>query len=93
MVAGGAPACGHKLWGLNVGARADALVVNSSEPALLGVPDSRTLDATIFSSPSAPFADVMVGGRWVIRDGAHAGTTAIAGEFVDAMRELWADVL
>jgi formimidoylglutamate deiminase len=93
VVAGGAPACGHKLWGLNVGARADALVVNSSQPALLGVPESRTLDAMIFSSPSAPFDDVMVAGRWVIRDGAHAACTAIAGEFVDAMRGLWADVL
>jgi formimidoylglutamate deiminase len=93
LVTGGAPACGHTLWGLTVGARADALLVNSSEPALLGVPESRTLDAMIFSSPSAPFADVMVAGRWVIRDGVHAGTSAVAGAFADAMRGLWADVL
>ena len=93
VVAGGAPACGHKLWGLAVGARADALVVNSSEPALLGVPESRTLDAMIFSSPSAPFADVMVAGRWVIREGVHAGSSAFASAFADAMRGLWADVL
>ncbi len=93
VVAGGAPACGHERWGLTVGARADALVVNSSEPALLGVPHSRTLDAMIFSSPSAPFADVMVAGRWVIREGAHAATTTIADAFVDAMQGLWADVL
>ncbi len=93
VVAGGAPACGQKLWGLTVGARADVLVVNSSQPALLGVPDSRTLDAMIFSSPSTPFDDVMVAGRWVIRDGAHAATTTIADAFADAMRGLWADVL
>ena len=93
VVEGGAPACGHKFWGLSVGARADALVVNSSEPALLGVPESRTLDAMIFSSPSAPFADVMVAGRWVIRDGAHSATDSIASAFADAMRGLWADVL
>ena len=93
VVAGGAPACGHKFWGLSVGARADALVVNSTEAALLGVPESRTLDAMIFSSPSAPFADVMVAGRWVIRDGVHSATNSIASAFADAMRGLWADVL
>ncbi len=89
VVAGGAPACGHARWGLVVGARADALVVNSSQPALLGVPDSRTLDAMIFSSPSAPFDNVMVAGQWVIRDGAHADTTAVADAFANAMRALW----
>ena len=93
VVAGGAPACGHKLWGLSVGARADALAVNSSEPALLGVPDSRTLDAMIFSSPSASFDDVMVAGRWVVRDGTHSSTGTIAVAFNDAMHHLWRDVL
>lgn len=92
IVAGGAPACGHKQWGLTVGARADALVVDGSQPALLGVPNSRTLDAMMFSSPSAPFDDVMVAGRWVIRDGAHPSTGAIAVAFADAMRQLWSDV-
>ena len=93
MVAGGAAASGHKFWGLTVGARADALVVNASQPALLGVPDLRTLDAMIFSSPSALFDDVMVAGRWVIQNGAHAANRAIADSFADAMRGLWADVL
>lgn len=93
VVAGGASACGHTLWGLTVGARADALVVNPSQAALLGVPDARTLDALIFSSPSAPFDDVMVAGRWVIRNGAHGATTTIASAFTDAMQGLWADVL
>ena len=91
VVAGGAPAAGHASWGLSVGARADALVVNSSEPALLGVPDSRTLDAMVFSSPSAPFNDVMVGGEWVIRQGLHKAQGEIANTFADAMRALWAD--
>ncbi len=93
VVSGGAAAAGHARWGLTVGARADALVVDAFQPALLGVPESRTLDAMIFSSPSAPFDDVMVAGRWVIRDGAHAATNTIADAFADAMRGLWADVL
>ena len=91
--AGGAAASGHTVWGLAVGARADALVVNSTQPALLGVPESRTLDAMIFSSPSLPFHEVMVAGRWVIQRGAHAATTTIASAFTEAMRGLWGDVL
>ena len=86
---GGAHAAGHERWGLCVGARADALVVNSSTLALLGVSESRTLDAMIFSSPSQSFADVMVAGRWVIRDGVHAARDEIANEFVLAMSQLW----
>ncbi len=93
MMAGGASACGHACWGLVVGARADALVVNSSQPSLLGVPELRTLDAMIFSSPSAAFDDVMVAGRWVIRDVVHTKKTEIAAEFANAMRGLWADAL
>jgi formimidoylglutamate deiminase len=92
VVTGCANACGHSMWGLIEGARADALVVDSTESALLGVPPSRTLDAMIFSSPSAAFADVMVAGRWVIRHGTHAEATPITTAFTDAMRGLWADL-
>ncbi len=92
VVAGGAPAAGHAYWGLTVGARADALVVNSSEPALLGVPQLRMLDAMVFSSPSEPFSDVMVGGRWVIQSGQHGAQHRIQAQFADAMGTLWADI-
>jgi len=34
----------------------------------------------------------MVAGRWVIRDGAHPKTDAIAAAFNDAMRQLWSDI-
>ncbi len=64
----GAAASGEPLWGLVKGARADALVADRREPALLGVPASNTLDALVFSSPARPWRDVMVAGRWVIRD-------------------------
>ena len=89
MVSTGASACGRERWGLCVGARADALKVNSAEPALLGIPESRTLDAMVFSSPSQSFNDVMVAGRWVIRHGEHAAAGAIASAFETAMRALW----
>jgi len=92
VVAGSAAAAGEASWGLVAGARADALVVDAAEPALLGIPAERTLDAMVFSSPSQSFAKVMVAGRWAIAEGANAGAAdaAIAQQFADAMRGLWA---
>jgi len=91
MAAGGAAAAGQQRWGLTVGARADALVINPSEQALLGVPQSRTLDAMVFSSPSQSFSDVMVAGKWVARGGMHSAQGSIANAFDDAMRAIWTD--
>ena len=88
---GGGAAAGEPVWGLRPGARADALVADPAEPALLGIPPGRTLDALVFSSPGRPWRDVMVAGRWVLRDGRHAQGEAIERRFVQAMQELAAD--
>ncbi len=87
---GAAAAAGQSRWGVVVGARADALVVDASEPALLGIPPMRTLDAMVFSSPSNAFADVMVAGRWVVTGGAHPAQRSTSNAFANAMREIWA---
>lgn len=89
VAAAGARACGEPLWGLAPGARADALVAAARADALLGVPQEHWLDALVFSSPAAPWADVMVAGRWLLRGGAHAGAEPIARRFEAAMAELW----
>jgi len=83
---GSAPAAGFARWGLLNGARADALVVDAKDPALLGIDASRLLDALVFSSPARPFVDVMVAGRWVIDAQREA---EIGTRFEHAMRELW----
>ncbi len=85
----GAAAAGRPIWGLAVGARADALVADTDESATLGIPTSRWLDAMVFSSPTRPWRDVMVAGHWVIRGHHHAQSSAIAGAFGTAMAELW----
>ena len=57
----GSAACGGAAWGLLVGARADALVVDPGDPAdpadpgdptTLGIPPERWLNAQLFSSPA-----------------------------------------
>jgi len=88
-LAGGAAAAGFTRWGLVPGARADLLVVDSEGAALLGVPDSQVLDALVFSSPSRPFRDVMVAGRWVAREHRHPQAAHIAARFASAMQEIW----
>ncbi len=85
---GGAAAMGEAAWGLVVGARADALVVDVREDALLGLASDLTLDALLFSSPGSPWRDVLVAGHWVIRDHRHAQAEAIARRFEAAMHEL-----
>jgi formimidoylglutamate deiminase len=87
--AGGAAAAGFARWGLEPGARADLLVVDTGAPALLGIPAPFTLDALVFSSPNRPFRDVLVAGRWITRDHRTPRAAGIAQRFTAAMQELW----
>ncbi len=88
VVAGSAAAAGRSGWGLVAGARADALLVHAQDDALLGIDPRRSLDALVFSSPTSSWRDVMVAGRWVIRDGRHASAAMIAERFASALGEL-----
>ena len=87
--AGGAKAAGFATWGLVQGARADLLVLDAGHASLLGVAPAHTLDAFVFSSPGAAFGDVMVGGRWVLRDGLASDAAPTAQRFEQAMHTLW----
>jgi formimidoylglutamate deiminase len=87
--AGGASAAGMgRPWGLCVGARADALLPDAQDPALLAIPSTHWLDSLVFSSPGLRWRDVMVAGRWAIRDHRHARGNAISTAFSAAMTQL-----
>ncbi|MEO8634347.1 MAG: formimidoylglutamate deiminase [Gemmatimonadales bacterium] len=88
-LAGGASAAGFARWGLEAGARADLLVIDTADTGVIGVPASHLLDALVFSSPGRPFRDVMVGGRWVIRDHQLPRSAEIANRFTESMGALW----
>jgi formimidoylglutamate deiminase len=87
----GAAASGHANWGLQVGARADALVLDVQAPGLLGVPGSHLLDALVFATHPPAIRDVYVAGQQVIRQGQHPAQSAVAQHFEAAMRELWGE--
>jgi len=89
----GSPNCycrgaGQRSWGLVAGARADALVVDVADPALRGVAARKMLDALVFSSPTLPWKDVIVAGRWSIRAGRHKSAAAIARRYAKAIAAL-----
>jgi formimidoylglutamate deiminase len=85
----GGPAAGQKTWGLRAGARADALVLDTQSPGLIGVPASHTLDTLLFASDRPAFKDVYVAGRQVIADGRHVEQANIATRFSQVMQNLW----
>jgi formimidoylglutamate deiminase len=80
---------GLKTWGLQAGARADALLIDRSHSALLGVPDTHLIDALVFNSPSPRWRDVMVAGQWRLRAGHHPLREQLAQAHEEAMRGLW----
>jgi formimidoylglutamate deiminase len=89
VVSGGGHAAGFAEWGLKVGARADALVLNTHAPGLLGIPSSHVLDALVFATDAPMFREVYVAGNRVMVDGKHAQEAAIAERFAEVMLALW----
>jgi formimidoylglutamate deiminase len=87
-LAGGRAATTRPLGGIQVGNRADFLVLDPESSPLLGVPQPQTLDALVFSSPGANFRAVFVAGRQVPH--ATAIRREVADNFRQVMRQLWA---
>ncbi|MEQ1804758.1 MAG: formimidoylglutamate deiminase, partial [Burkholderiaceae bacterium] len=85
----GARAAGQARWGLEVGARADALVLDAQAPGLLGAAAAQTLDALVFAADSGAIAHAYVAGRAVVERGRHCAAARIAARFKDTMAELW----
>lgn len=88
LSASAAPA-GYQRWGLLAGARADALVLNSSSDALLGMPSSHLLDGLVFNSSEPKFSEVLIAGEVKLHEQRHVNEEAIALRFKQVMHELW----
>ncbi|MDH3966367.1 MAG: formimidoylglutamate deiminase [Rhodospirillales bacterium] len=89
-LAGGAQALGRPLGKLAPGCRADLLVLDADCPALIGKPDELLLDAMVFAGNDNPVRDVMVGGRWVVRERRHGEEAAVLAAYKAALAELTA---
>ena len=71
-LAGGARALGQNVGEIAVNRRADLVVMNGEDAALVEHSGDTLIDAAIFGPVRQPVRDVMAGGAWVVRDGHHA---------------------
>jgi formimidoylglutamate deiminase len=88
-LAGGVRSAGQASWGLAVGARADALVLDAQTPGQRGVPPSHALDAWVFATDAPQAQSVYVAGQAVLVNGRHADEARIAERFSATMAVLW----
>jgi len=84
----GALACGRRLGALEVGRRADIVVLDQNSPLFAGRNDDEIIDTFVFASSGNAVRDVMVGGRWLVQDGRHYAETALAAGFKRAMQNV-----
>jgi len=87
-LAGGAQVSGRRCGAIAVGHMADLVVLDTEHPALVGRRGDGVLDAWLFSGNRTPVRHVMVGGKWVVRDGEHHAQQTIAAAFAHTMRRL-----
>ncbi|MES2319577.1 MAG: formimidoylglutamate deiminase [Pseudomonadota bacterium] len=85
---GGAAASGRPVGALAVGKRADLLVLDSEHPNLAGIAAADVLGTLVFCGNDNLVRDVMVGGRWVVRERQHVAQAAIAQRYMHTIAEL-----
>ncbi len=89
-LAGGAQALGRPIGALEVGKRADLLVLDPAHPEVQSLPPKRLLDALVFAGNRNPVRDVMVGGAWVVTEGRHKGEEVVQAGYGAAVKQLLA---
>ncbi|MFQ5985234.1 MAG: formimidoylglutamate deiminase [Alphaproteobacteria bacterium] len=87
-LSGGARALGRAIGALEAGAFADLVVLDAEQAQLLGRQGDLLLDALIFSGNANPVRDVMVAGRWVVREGRHEKEDSILARYLKAVAGL-----
>lgn len=84
----GAQAIGQPAGTIAVGQRADWLVLDATHPSMAGAAVGTALDHLLFAGGNAAIRDVMVAGRWVVKDRHHAAEEELRGRFAGLMGRL-----
>lgn len=84
----GARSIAQPSGGLAAGKRADLVVLDPDSAVLAGHEPETVLDAWVFGGNGRDVRDVMVGGRWVVKDRHHIREEQIVPRFRATMREL-----
>jgi formimidoylglutamate deiminase len=85
---GGAQALARRMGALAPGHRADLVVLDGGHPDLEGRRGDAAANALIFSGAGDLVRDVMVAGRWVVRERRHDAEPAAAAAYKAAVRRL-----
>ncbi|QLL13888.1 formimidoylglutamate deiminase [Pseudomonas chlororaphis] len=85
---GGAQALGQPIGALEVGKRADWLVLDGNDPYLATAEGDSILNRWLFAGGDRQVRDVLVNGQWVVRDGRHAGEEESSRAFARVLRDL-----
>ena len=78
---GGCRALGWEGGRMEIGKRADVVVLEPGHPALVGREGAAVLDSWVFSGSDNPVRDVMLGGEWVVSGGRHEREEVVARAF------------
>jgi len=87
----GAQAIGQPVGTIAIGRRADWLVLDASHPAMAGAPADAALDRLLFAGADQSIRDVMVAGRWVVKNRRHDADDKMRECFARIMHGLAAD--
>jgi formiminoglutamate deiminase len=87
---GGAQAMGQNVGKLEVGARADLIVLDAEHPDLVAADGDRALDAWIFCVGRSLVKSVVAGGTLVVEDGRHHRRTKILARYKATLARLLA---
>ncbi|MBK5000876.1 formimidoylglutamate deiminase [Pseudomonas sp. S31] len=87
---GGAQALGQAIGELAVGKRADWLVLDGQDPYIAIAEGDAILNRWLFAGGDRQVRDVMVNGRWVVRQGRHGQEEQSAVAFKEVLRQLLA---
>ncbi len=87
-VTGGAQACGHNAGSIEIGRRADFVVLDDEHALLCDKTNDEYLDSWIFSGNANLVRDVYVGGQLVIEQGHHVDEDKVERCFKKVMKSL-----
>lgn len=86
--ADGAKAINQNTGSIQVGKRADLLVLDNEHPSLFSKTKSRILDAAIFACNQLPIKDVYVAGKRVVESGSHKMESDVIEKYKAVLQRL-----
>lgn len=87
-LAGGAQALGRKAGKIEIGHRADFIVLDPEPAYMTGKLRDHILDAAVFAANTSPVRDVMAGGRWVVKNRHHKREEVVLEKFRKVMEKV-----